>query len=313
MKNRRRKIMKRLMVIIIIIGGIGCGIRNEDWRDEKRLFESAEKVCPNSVKVLENMGILSRRYHHYNQSLSYFKKAQEIDSSHCDLHYQFALTFLSQGFFDQAIQSFFLSFNCPWVRHLSLQTIYHLSLSLSSSSSITTTTFSSSSFSSSSFSSFSSSSLQNIEKMNQNNNNDQKGKILWGKALFQFAQQIEKEAKNEKENEEYAKIRVKGLIELRDAAANLYFQNPSNMIESLSLFLQIKEYLHQLDPIIEKDLACSLQLYYWLAHLYTQFHHFHLALPYLQFVVSQCSPSLPSYHQAQQLLTQINSLQSSSK
>ena len=79
-------------------------LRNQDWASERSLFLSAFKVCPNSVKVLENLGILYRRTHELETSVALFERAKIIargDPDFCGVHYWLGLTQLNLGELDQ--------------------------------------------------------------------------------------------------------------------------------------------------------------------------------------------------------------------
>jgi hypothetical protein len=69
----------RLLLLALVVApllafyGARTWLRNEDWRDEERLFVSALAVCPNSAKVQLNSGILMRRHQRFGDALAHFR------------------------------------------------------------------------------------------------------------------------------------------------------------------------------------------------------------------------------------------------
>jgi hypothetical protein len=99
--------------------------RNVDWTSEDRLFRAAYDVCPNSVKVLQNMGILARRDQHHDEAVEYFKTAMRIVPSFCEPTYQLALCALNrvpQNVYP-AIEYLKQSLDCKHARNNAAQTL----------------------------------------------------------------------------------------------------------------------------------------------------------------------------------------------
>ena len=88
--------------------------RNLDWADDKSLFESAFRVCPRSVKVLLNMGILRRREMRWLDAIESFSEAQAIDDSFCDPDYWLGITFLNMGSAHAAVKHLFAALSCKY-------------------------------------------------------------------------------------------------------------------------------------------------------------------------------------------------------
>lgn len=60
-RHKTKRLIWILVIMLITLYSWKTWERNKDWKSEELLFESAYKVCPNSVKVLQNYGILYRR------------------------------------------------------------------------------------------------------------------------------------------------------------------------------------------------------------------------------------------------------------
>ena len=86
-----------MTVIIISLYSHKTMNRNLDWKDEETLFESAYKVCPDSVKVLQNMAILQRRHERYDDALDHLFRAKTIDPSLCSVDHWIGVTLINQN------------------------------------------------------------------------------------------------------------------------------------------------------------------------------------------------------------------------
>ncbi len=73
-----RKGIIAAVVAVSVFFAVRTFIRNEDWRTNISLFESAEKVSPNSVKVNYNLGHLYAREGRLKEAEEKYKRALEI-------------------------------------------------------------------------------------------------------------------------------------------------------------------------------------------------------------------------------------------
>lgn len=55
--------------MIVLLLSVRTHERNKDWESEGALFEAAMSVCGDSVKVLQNVGILRRRTQDYTKAM----------------------------------------------------------------------------------------------------------------------------------------------------------------------------------------------------------------------------------------------------
>jgi len=74
-----------------------------DWYSEEDLFRKAYEVCPNSGKVLQNMGIVMQHEKKLDKALDLFRTAASIDPLCCDFPFFVSQTLLMQGKFDEGL------------------------------------------------------------------------------------------------------------------------------------------------------------------------------------------------------------------
>jgi len=84
---------------LLMVGAFVHASRTETrhWSSEKALFEAAHRVCPRSVKVLLNLGILRRREERWLDAIELFDAAARIDETFCDPSYWSGITLLHIG------------------------------------------------------------------------------------------------------------------------------------------------------------------------------------------------------------------------
>eukprot|EP01083_Nonionella_stella_P009831 28136_1 len=100
--------------------------RNKDWSNEETLFESAYKVCPNSVKVLQNTAILDRRYMRFDDSLEKLYRAKQIDESFCQADHWIGVTLVNKGQVMQGLEWLKMSLDCKFALKDTLPTLHKL-------------------------------------------------------------------------------------------------------------------------------------------------------------------------------------------
>ena len=106
--TKRQVIKQRIAVATIVVltayYSYGTYVRNNDWASEEKLFLSAMRVCPTSAKVqqvssidssdevdcthplLQNVGILYRRYGYYARAVECFQRSLDIWPAYCETH-----------------------------------------------------------------------------------------------------------------------------------------------------------------------------------------------------------------------------------
>lgn len=84
--------------------------RNEDWKSNQTLFQSAARVVPNSAKVHAALGGLDNAQGAYDQALQHYKKAFEIYPAYprtdVDINLGMGALFLKQGETAKAVEAF---------------------------------------------------------------------------------------------------------------------------------------------------------------------------------------------------------------
>lgn len=78
--------------------------RNQVWANEEVLFLEAEKVCGESAKVQENLGIVDNRHLRFHQSHERFKRAREIWPNFCDVDMWRAKSLVGLEQYEEALQ-----------------------------------------------------------------------------------------------------------------------------------------------------------------------------------------------------------------
>lgn len=89
--SRSKHITLLLVMLACVAFAAKTHYRNQDWLDEQRLFDSAESVCPSSVKVHYNQGIMAMDRKDYQSAQRHFARAREIEPLHCETDLQLGL------------------------------------------------------------------------------------------------------------------------------------------------------------------------------------------------------------------------------
>ncbi|KAL4459052.1 hypothetical protein ABPG75_013917 [Micractinium tetrahymenae] len=104
-------------------------LRNEDWRDEERLFLSAQKVCWRSGKVQLNSGIVERRHQNWDKAEMHFRLAKQVDPGFCEPDYHIGITLLSKNL-TAAIEQLELGVRCKYTAADSVKALNRIYMSL---------------------------------------------------------------------------------------------------------------------------------------------------------------------------------------
>ena len=95
------RIFTKLQIVILcmitLIYSVRTVTRNFDWKDEYSIFSSAERVSPDSVKVLNNLGAALYRMQRYDDAIERFKRALLIYPDHINARQNLAQSYLSVG------------------------------------------------------------------------------------------------------------------------------------------------------------------------------------------------------------------------
>ncbi len=101
MPRRGWKLFTRYqMMLLCMIIALYCArtlARNLDWRNEYTVFSSAERVSPDSVKVLNNLGVALQKRKMHGEAIERFEKALTIYPEHQNARNNLAQAYLSIG------------------------------------------------------------------------------------------------------------------------------------------------------------------------------------------------------------------------
>ena len=90
---------------LILIFFVKCILRNREWQTEERLFDSAARVAPNSVKVLNNLAKIYLTSEHADTAINLLQRALHIYSPHAIAHLNMALAYGIKNKYNHAMQS----------------------------------------------------------------------------------------------------------------------------------------------------------------------------------------------------------------
>ncbi len=93
------------MLLLCVITALYCArtlARNLDWRNEYTVFSSAERVSPESVKILNNLGVALQKRKMHGEAIERFKKALTIYPEHQNARNNLAQVYLSIGDMENA-------------------------------------------------------------------------------------------------------------------------------------------------------------------------------------------------------------------
>jgi protein O-mannosyl-transferase len=117
-----------IVSITVVICALFCAKtieRNRDWLDERRLFDSAEAVCPNSAKVHYNQGIMAMDRKNFTQARFHFRRAREIEPMHCELDLQHGiLAWEDKKDPNEAVKNFKLALDCIYTRVKAVENLH---------------------------------------------------------------------------------------------------------------------------------------------------------------------------------------------
>jgi tetratricopeptide (TPR) repeat protein len=95
-----------------------------DWYNDDALFLSAGEVCPNSAKIMMQVGQMKLRDDDYTKAMEIFEHVYEVDPEFCDLEYGLGMWYLNSGDSGGASRHFRKGLVCPYAStksYLSLQ------------------------------------------------------------------------------------------------------------------------------------------------------------------------------------------------
>lgn len=94
-----------VMTIVLIIVSVGAQLsshRSEDWTTNKKLFESAVRVCPNSAKNNQQIALIRYNEGRYKEGVVYLKNALKIDPNFCEANWHIARWLINQTRIEEA-------------------------------------------------------------------------------------------------------------------------------------------------------------------------------------------------------------------
>lgn len=112
----RMKIVAAICIIIVALYSQRTWTRGYDWVHNEALFESAEKVCPDSAKIHFNLGILRTQQKQWAKSKNHFRRVLEIEPNYCEVNYRRALMYIGQNMYQPAIIDLTAALDCIYTR-----------------------------------------------------------------------------------------------------------------------------------------------------------------------------------------------------
>jgi len=120
MGGRRRALVGGLLVVCAMRTWLHVAV----WRDDKSLWEAAERICPRSAKVQSQLGILAENEGRYRDAVRHSSLAQEIEPTYCDPTYNIALARWKQpNQMLPAVDAFREALQCKWTRPAAYQNL----------------------------------------------------------------------------------------------------------------------------------------------------------------------------------------------
>jgi protein O-mannosyl-transferase len=117
----RRLLASLLLLLLIGLSTNRLHLRNKDWQSEETLFRAAYQDCPRSTKVLQNMGILERRFGRWDTSIEHFRTALSIEGDYCENYYWIGLSLLNKGSIIAALPHLRKGVACKYTRSKALE------------------------------------------------------------------------------------------------------------------------------------------------------------------------------------------------
>lgn len=94
-----------VMTVVLVIVSAGAQLssnRSEDWTTNKKLFESAVRVCPNSAKNNQQIALIRYNEGRYKEGVVYLKNALKIDPNFCEANWHIARYLINQTRIEEA-------------------------------------------------------------------------------------------------------------------------------------------------------------------------------------------------------------------
>ena len=114
--NRRLQLVAAICIVIVAFYSQRTWERNYDWEHNEALFESAERVCPDSAKVHFNLGILRTQQKRWSESFNHFRRTLQIEPNYCEVNYRRALMYIGQNKYQQGIADLHAALDCIYTR-----------------------------------------------------------------------------------------------------------------------------------------------------------------------------------------------------
>ena len=71
----KKSVLKVLMISILVLYGMKCYLRNEDWKTEESIFLAGLKVSKSNAKLWNNVGHALESRMSHEEALKFFKQA----------------------------------------------------------------------------------------------------------------------------------------------------------------------------------------------------------------------------------------------
>lgn len=107
--------------------------RNRAWVDERILFDSAEKVCPDSAKVHFNQAIMAMDRKDFSKARFHLRRTREIEPNYCEVDLQIGILAWEEAKDpNRAVTSFKLALNCVYTKVKAVENLHAIYQALTS-------------------------------------------------------------------------------------------------------------------------------------------------------------------------------------
>ena len=93
-------------VLVVVFYGARTWTRNEDWHDNRRVYEAVVRMNPASAFMHSNLGVVYAQEGEWDRALTAFQTAIALKPREAHFYFAIAPVYLEKGFLDQAIASY---------------------------------------------------------------------------------------------------------------------------------------------------------------------------------------------------------------
>ena len=110
-------ILKLLTIVVSFVCSGLTMVRNNEWKTQVSLFESALQATPGSAKVQLNIGIARQQANRTEEALFHLSKAEEIFPEGCQHHYWMGRCQMDKLNYEEAIKKMHIAVECSELDH----------------------------------------------------------------------------------------------------------------------------------------------------------------------------------------------------